>query len=150
VVTGGDRRLRAARARGADGEAGGQSVAELVEEQPDRRPTRQRPVQRRLVALGAVATGLAATARVITAAAAIMVVVFASFVPSVNLTLKLIGVGLATAIATDATVVRMLLVPAIMRLHGRYAWWLPDHLGRLLPRIRLEGASPGAAGAVVS
>jgi RND superfamily putative drug exporter len=99
---------------------------------------------------GAVATGLAATARVITAAAAIMVVVFASFVPSVNLTLKLIGVGLATAIAIDATVVRMLLVPAIMRLHGRYAWWLPDHLGRLLPRIRLEGATPGTADAVVS
>ncbi|GAB3662810.1 MMPL family transporter [Nocardioides korecus] len=89
----------------------------------------------------AVASGLASTGRVVTAAAAIMVAVFASFVPSVNLTLKLLGVGLATAILVDATVVRMALVPAIMKLHGRYAWWMPQHLDRLLPQVRLEPTS---------
>jgi putative drug exporter of the RND superfamily len=74
----------------------------------------------------AVADGLAGTGRVITAAAAIMVAVFAAFVPSPEVTLKVIGVGMAAAIAIDATVVRMLLVPAIMHLLGRANWWLPS------------------------
>jgi RND superfamily putative drug exporter len=94
-------------------------------------------------AAGAVADGLAGTGRVITAAAAIMVAVFAAFVPSPEVVLKVIGVGMAAAIAIDATVVRMLLVPAIMHLLGRANWWLPRPLGRWLPQLRVEGR-PGA------
>jgi RND superfamily putative drug exporter len=87
----------------------------------------------------AVVDGLAGTGRVITAAAAIMIAVFAAFVPSPELTLKLIGVGMAAAIAIDATVVRMLLVPAIMHLLGRANWWLPQSVDRRLPHLRAEG-----------
>ena len=87
----------------------------------------------------AVADGLAGTGRVITAAAAIMIAVFAAFVPSSEVTLKLIGVGMAAAIAIDATVVRMLLVPAIMHLLGRANWWLPRSVDRRLPQLRAEG-----------
>ncbi len=81
----------------------------------------------------AVTAGLAATARVITAAAAIMVAVFLSFVVADDVFQKLIGVGMATAIFVDATVIRMLLVPSVMQLMGRANWWLPGWLGRLLP-----------------
>jgi len=81
----------------------------------------------------AVTAGLAATARVITAAAAIMVAVFLSFVVADDVFQKLIGVGMATAILVDATVIRMLLVPSVMQLMGRANWWLPGWLGRLLP-----------------
>jgi RND superfamily putative drug exporter len=88
---------------------------------------------------GAVVDGLAGTGRVITAAAAIMVAVFAAFVPSPEVVLKVIGVGMAAAIAIDATVVRMLLVPAIMHLLGRANWWLPRSVDRWLPRLRVEG-----------
>jgi RND superfamily putative drug exporter len=91
----------------------------------------------------AVVDGLAGTGRVITAAAAIMIAVFAAFVPSPEVTLKLIGVGMAAAIAIDATVVRMLLVPAIMHLLGRANWWLPRSVDRRLPQLRAEGR-PGA------
>jgi RND superfamily putative drug exporter len=87
----------------------------------------------------AVADGLAKTARVITAAAAIMVVVFLAFVFSTEVFLKLMGLGMATAIFVDATVVRMVLVPAVMQLLGRANWWLPGWLDRILPR--LDGAS---------
>ena len=87
----------------------------------------------------AVVDGLAGTGRVITAAAAIMIAVFAAFVPSPEVTLKLIGVGMAAAIAIDATVVRMLLVPAIMHLLGRANWWLPRSVDRRLPQLRAEG-----------
>jgi RND superfamily putative drug exporter len=87
----------------------------------------------------AVVDGLAGTGRVITAAAAIMVAVFAAFVPSPELTLKVIGVGMAAAIVIDATLVRMLLVPAIMHLLGRANWWLPRSVDRRLPQLRLEG-----------
>jgi len=87
----------------------------------------------------AVAEGLAATARVITAAAAIMVCVFLAFVLSPDVILKVIGIGLATAIFVDATVVRMLLVPATMQLLGRSAWWLPTTLDRYLPELHVEG-----------
>jgi RND superfamily putative drug exporter len=86
-----------------------------------------------------VADGLAATARVITAAAAIMVFVFGSFILEPDRATKLMGVGLATAILLDATVVRMLLVPATMELLGDKNWWLPRWLDRLLPRIDVEG-----------
>jgi len=86
----------------------------------------------------AVADGLASTARVITAAAAIMIAVFLSFVLGDLRVLKLMGLGLATAIFVDATVVRMVLVPATMELLGNANWWLPRWLERLLPRISIE------------
>jgi RND superfamily putative drug exporter len=86
-----------------------------------------------------VADGLAATARVISAAAAIMVVVFGSFVLESDRIIKLFGVGLATAVLLDATVVRLLLVPATMELLGDRNWWLPKWLDRILPRIDVEG-----------
>ena len=85
-----------------------------------------------------VADGLATTARVITAAAAIMVAVFGAFVPSDQVFLKLIGIGLATAIFVDATVVRMVLVPASMQLLGNRNWWLPRWLDSRLPNVSIE------------
>ena len=89
-------------------------------------------------AVGSVADGLASTARVITAAAAIMVVVFASFVFEDNRSIKMFGLGLAVAVFLDATVVRLLLVPAAMELLGARNWWLPRWLDRLLPRLTIE------------
>ncbi|HZB78881.1 MAG TPA: MMPL family transporter [Actinomycetota bacterium] len=86
----------------------------------------------------AVADGLAKTARVITAAAAIMVVVFLAFLAAPDTFLKLFGIGLATAIFLDATVVRMVLVPAVMQLLGKWNWWIPSWLDRLLPRLDVE------------
>ncbi len=86
-----------------------------------------------------VANGLASTARVITAAAAIMVFVFGSFLLENDRVFKLFGVGLASAILLDATVVRLLLVPATMELLGDRNWWLPRWLDRLLPTIDVEG-----------
>jgi RND superfamily putative drug exporter len=86
----------------------------------------------------AVADGLAKTARVITAAAAIMVVVFLAFVASPEVFLKLFGIGLAAAIFFDATVVRMVLVPAVMQLLGPRNWWIPTWLERRLPRLEVE------------
>jgi RND superfamily putative drug exporter len=86
----------------------------------------------------AVAEGLASTARVITAAALIMVFVFGSFVVADLRALKLIGLGLAVAVAIDATVVRIVLVPATMELLGDANWWLPRWLQRVVPRIRIE------------
>jgi len=86
----------------------------------------------------AVADGLAATARVITAAAAIMVFVFGSFVLGADRSLKLFGLGLAVAVFVDATVVRMVLVPATMELLGDKNWWLPKWLDRILPAIHVE------------
>ena len=86
-----------------------------------------------------VADGLAATAKVITAAAAIMVVVFGSFLFERDRVFKLMGTGLATAVLLDATIVRMLLVPATMELLGDRNWWLPAWLERRLPRIEVEG-----------
>ncbi len=93
----------------------------------------------------AVADGLAKTARVITAAAAIMVVVFLAFVASPEVFLKLFGIGLASAIFLDATVVRMVLVPAVMQLLGSRNWWIPDWLERALPKIDVERREPGMA-----
>jgi RND superfamily putative drug exporter len=85
-----------------------------------------------------VARGLAGTGRVITSAALIMIVVFLSFVASPVPSLKMLGLGLATAILIDATVVRMLLVPATMALVGKANWWLPAWLDRVLPRLSVE------------
>jgi len=87
----------------------------------------------------AVIEGLANTGRVITSAAAIMVCVFTSFVLSGNPVVKEFGVGLAVAIAIDSTLVRCLLVPAVMVLLGRWAWWLPKPLDRVVPHVSIEG-----------
>jgi uncharacterized membrane protein YdfJ with MMPL/SSD domain len=81
----------------------------------------------------AVATGLARSAKVITAAAAIMVAVFLSFVLGANVSVKQVGLGLAVAVLIDATVVRLVLVPAVMELLGQANWWLPRPLARILP-----------------
>ena len=98
-------------------------------------------------AASSVADGLAATARVITAAAAIMTVVFGSFIFEDVRIVKLFGTGLATAIAIDATLVRMLIVPSTMELLGARNWWLPRWLGRVIPDFKIEGglARCGAA-----
>ncbi|HEX6786686.1 MAG TPA: MMPL family transporter [Acidimicrobiales bacterium] len=87
----------------------------------------------------AVADGLASTARVITAAALVMVSVFASFVLGDQRAIKLFGLGLAVAVLIDATLVRMLLVPATMELLGDRNWWLPKWLDRLLPKLNVDG-----------
>jgi RND superfamily putative drug exporter len=92
-----------------------------------------------------VADGLAATAKVITAAAAIMVVVFGSFLLENDRVVKLMGTGLATAILLDATIVRLLLVPSTMELLGDRNWWLPRWLDRLLPNIDVEGHAEAPA-----
>ncbi len=104
----------------------------------------------------AVIEGLANTGRVITSAASIMVCVFISFVLSGDPVVKEFGVGLAVAIAIDSTIVRCLLVPAVMVLFGRWAWWMPAWLDRIVPHISIEGeeffaardaAASGGAGA---
>jgi RND superfamily putative drug exporter len=87
----------------------------------------------------AVADGVNATARVITAAALIMVMVFGSFMFGDDRVLKEFGFGLAVAIFVDATIVRMVLVPATMELLGDANWWLPSWLDRLLPNVHIEG-----------
>ncbi len=107
----------------------------------------------------AVTEGLVRTARVITGAALIMVCVFAAFVLADEVTIKSIGVGMAMAVAVDATIVRMLLVPATMRLLGKRDWWAPGPLGRLAESVGFShvedadadvgpapGAEPGGAG----
>ncbi|MEV7871289.1 MMPL family transporter [Streptomyces sp. NPDC088124] len=86
----------------------------------------------------AVREGLAATGKVITAAAAIMIVVFAAFVLGPDRMLQQFGLGMAVAILLDAVVIRCLIVPAVMRLLGGAAWWLPKPLGRILPKVELE------------
>jgi putative drug exporter of the RND superfamily len=93
----------------------------------------------------AVAIGLAKTARVITSAALIMIAVFLSFVTSDSPTVKMIGLGLAVAVLVDATIVRLMLVPATMELLGNANWWLPKPLERLLPHINVEGSSTSEA-----
>jgi putative drug exporter of the RND superfamily len=92
--------------------------------------------------LRSVIDGLAATARVITSAALIMISVFLSFVGNPDPTVKMFGVGLAVAVFVDATLVRLVLVPATMELLGAANWWLPGWLGRILPRIRIEEGVP--------
>ena len=93
----------------------------------------------------AVAVGIGATARVITTAAAIMVVVFASFVLSTDPTVKMLAIGMAFAVLIDASLVRMILVPSIMALLDARAWWMPRWLEPIVPHLQLEGSTAPAA-----
>ncbi len=88
-----------------------------------------------------VISGIASTARVITSAALIMICVFGGFVLGDDPTIKMMGLGLAVAIFVDATIVRIVLVPATMKLMGDANWWLPGWLDRILPTIDIEGES---------
>jgi len=92
-----------------------------------------------------VVSGLVTSARVITAAALIMVFVFGSFVLNGDPTIKQFGIGLAVAVVLDATVVRCLLVPALMLLMGKVNWWMPKWLQRIVPHVSIEGAEFFAA-----
>jgi RND superfamily putative drug exporter len=98
----------------------------------------------------AVSHGLAATGRTITAAAAIMVLVFGSFILGGSRIIDLFGVGLASAVFLDALIVRSVLVPAVMLLLGKANWWLPRGLERRLPHLGIEGdgGSASASGSV--
>jgi RND superfamily putative drug exporter len=87
----------------------------------------------------AVTHGLAATGKTITAAAAIMILVFGSFILGGERILMLFGLGLAGAVLLDALIVRSVLVPGLMLLSGRANWWLPRSLDRVLPRLNVEG-----------
>ena len=91
-----------------------------------------------------VVNGLSSSARVITSAALIMVSVFGAFVLGDDVNGKMFGVGLSVAVFLDATLVRMVLVPATMSLAGRANWWLPNWLDRILPHLDLEGGSTKA------
>ena len=88
----------------------------------------------------AIVSGLSRSAKVITSAALIMVSVFAAFILYPNPTVKQFGVGLSVAVAIDATIVRILLVPATMTLMGRFVWWFPKWLAKILPDLNIEGA----------
>jgi RND superfamily putative drug exporter len=94
-----------------------------------------------------VAQGLAASARTISSAALIMVAVFAVFAMTGVPSIKEIGLGLAVAIALDATLVRLVLVPAAMELMGRWNWWLPGWLDRILPHADFESSGRSGGGA---
>jgi RND superfamily putative drug exporter len=95
----------------------------------------------------AVTYGQAETGRVITAAALIMILVFASFALGPNVVIKQFGLGLAAAIIIDAFIIRTVVVPAIMHLLGPRNWWLPGWLDRALPNVNVEGvdAEPAVA-----
>jgi RND superfamily putative drug exporter len=90
----------------------------------------------------AVRHGLALTGKVITAAAIIMISVFGAFILGDDRVIKLFGLGLASAVLFDAFVIRLVLVPALMHLLGRAAWWMPHGLSRRLPRLSIEGPEP--------
>jgi putative drug exporter of the RND superfamily len=87
----------------------------------------------------AVITGVGTTGRVITSAALIMVSVFFAFIINGDPTVKQFGVGMGVAVAVDATIVRCLLVPAVMTLLGRSNWWFPRWLDRIVPNFSIEG-----------
>ncbi|WP_419993636.1 MMPL family transporter [Streptomyces boninensis] len=93
---------------------------------------------------GSVVRGLSATGRVITSAAAIMVAVFTGFAIDPDVTVKMMGFGMAVAVLADATIIRMVLVPATMTLLGNANWWCPKWLARIVPEPRVEGAPPAA------
>jgi RND superfamily putative drug exporter len=97
-----------------------------------------------------VVRGLSSTGRVISAAAAIMVAVFLGFASEVDVVVKQLGVGMAVAITLDATLVRMVLVPATMSMLGRFNWWMPAWLDRLLPTVHAEvtDLAPASSAAV--
>jgi RND superfamily putative drug exporter len=94
-----------------------------------------------------VAIGIGSTARVITTAAGIMVVVFSSFVLNDQSAVKMMAIGMAAAVLIDASIVRMILVPAIMSLLGAHAWWMPRWLEPVLPHLHLEGSEAATAAA---
>jgi RND superfamily putative drug exporter len=94
---------------------------------------------------GSVVRGLGSTGRVITSAALIMIAVFVGFALDPDVTVKMTGVGMAAAVLIDATIVRMMLVPAVMAMLGRANWWLPGWLDRLLPTVNVEGEGEPAA-----
>jgi len=96
----------------------------------------------------AVTSGFRHSARVVVAAALIMIAVFAGFIGESDPMIKMIGFGLASAVLLDAFVVRMAIVPAVLTLLGRRAWWLPAWLDRLLPRVDVEGESLNRGSAV--
>ena len=108
-------------------------VSRIYEEWHKRRDNRE-----------AVTHGLAATGRTITAAAAIMVLVFGAFILGGERVIMLFGVGLATAVLLDALIVRSVLVPALMLLAGKANWWLPAWLDRILPHLNVEGSDIGS------
>ena len=88
-----------------------------------------------------VAIGIGSTARVITTAAGIMIVVFTSFVLDPDPTVKMLAIGMAAAVLIDASIIRMILVPAVMSLLGRHAWWIPRWLDRIMPNLDIEGSA---------
>lgn len=90
----------------------------------------------------AVAIGLAATARVISSAAVIMTSVFLAFLLSTNVVVKMLALGLGVSVLVDATVIRLLVVPASMFLVDRANWWIPGWLDRILPHLDPEGHVP--------
>jgi RND superfamily putative drug exporter len=92
----------------------------------------------------AVLTGQATTGRIITAAAAIMTVVFFAFTFTTDRTIKMIGLGMAAAVVADALIVRTVLVPAVMHMLGKTNWRIPAVLDRILPRLDLEGGGEEA------
>lgn len=94
-----------------------------------------------------VAIGIGSTARVITTAAGIMVVVFSSFVINDQAAVKMLAIGMAVAVLIDASIVRMILVPAIMAVLGAHAWWMPRWLEPVLPHLHLEGSEAATAAA---
>ncbi len=97
-----------------------------------------------------VAIGIGGTARVITTAAAIMVTVFSSFLLNDQSAVKMLALGMAVAVLIDASLVRMILVPAIMALLGAHAWWMPRWLDPVLPQLHLEGSEVAAAASEAS
>ena len=98
----------------------------------------------------AIEFGIAKTAKVVTGAAAIMIAVFTGFALSDFVIIKQFGVGLATAVLIDATIVRLVLLPALMRLFGLRIWWLPDWLDERLPALDVEGTRFAAESELIS
>jgi RND superfamily putative drug exporter len=94
-----------------------------------------------------VAIGIGSTARVITTAAAVMVAVFSSFVINDQSAVKMLAIGMAVAVLIDASIVRMILVPAIMTVLGPHAWWMPRWLEPVVPQLHLEGSDAAATAA---
>jgi len=94
----------------------------------------------------AIVEGFSASARVVTAAAVIMISIFSGFMLAPDISIKMPGLGLATAILVDAFLVRMTMVPAVLALLGRAAWWLPGWLDRVLPDLDVEGRGLAAPG----
>jgi RND superfamily putative drug exporter len=98
----------------------------------------------------AVADGLAATAKVITAAALIMTAVFGAFILDDQIFLKIIGIGMAAAVVIDATIIRLVLVPATMELLGDKNWWMPTWLDRIIPHLDIEGTHTAPSEAIAT